>query len=102
MIATLLLAVALDSTPARQSWLGTDKIKHFFVSAFVQSVGYSASRAAGLGRAPSQAVGGGAVALVGVWKEVRDRRRGGAFSTADLVWDAAGAASAAALLNGTP
>lgn len=87
--------------PARQSWLGTDKVKHFLVSAFVQSVGYSASRAAGLGRAQAQAVGGGAVVVVGIWKEVRDRRRGGPVSTADLVWDAAGATSAAALLNGT-
>ena len=101
MIAPLALVVALHAAPPRQSWFGRDKLKHFCMSAMVQSVGYSASRAAGLDRAASQAVGGGAVAVVGVWKEVRDRRRGGPFSRQDLVWDAAGGFAAASLLNGT-
>jgi putative lipoprotein len=101
MIAALALAVLVDSTPPKQPWFGPDKVKHFFVSALVQSVGFSAARAAGLDRQGSQAVGAGAVAVAGVWKEVRDRREGGRFSTSDLVWDAAGSASAAALLNGT-
>lgn len=101
MIAALALAVVLDTTPPKQPWFGVDKVKHFCVSALVQSVGFSASRAAGLDRRVSQAVGAGAVVAVGVVKEVHDRRRGGPFSGKDLLWDAAGATSAAALLNGT-
>ncbi len=101
MMAVFALVFALDGGPPKQSWFGVDKVKHFCVSALVQSVGFSASRAVGLDRGVSQAAGAGAVIAVGVVKEVHDRRRGGRFSGRDLVWDAAGAASAAALLNGT-
>lgn len=101
MIAALALAILVDSTPPKQPWFGPDKVKHFFMSALVQSVGFSAARAAGLDRQGAQIAGAGAVAVVGAGKEVRDRKQGGRFSTTDLVWDVAGAASAATLLNGT-
>lgn len=100
MIAALALVAALNATPPNP-WVGADKIKHFLMSAFVQSVAYSAARAAKLDRGVAQGVGGASVAAVSVWKEMRDRRAGGAFSAADLAWNAAGGLSAAALLNGT-
>ena len=79
-------------------WFGPDKLQHFFASAFVQSIGYGALRAVGAepGAALAGATGGTVVA--GVGKELRDRATHGDVSVRDLVWDAAGAASATALL----
>ncbi len=96
--AALALVFAL-SLPSPRSWLGTDKLKHFVMSAFVHSAAHSLARTAGGRRVASQSVGLGTAAVVGVLKEVRDRRTGGPFSVPDLAWDAAGALSMAALLN---
>ncbi len=83
------------------SWLGRDKLEHFFVSAFVQSVSYSVLRTARASREEAL-VGAAAVTMtVGVGKEVHDLRSGEAFSVRDLVWDAAGAGAATALLSRT-
>jgi len=106
MISGFALALSLASAPAttappKQHWLGSDKVKHFFVSAMVQSVVYSGARAGGLDRRSAQLAGGGAVLVVGVWKEARDRRAARPFSIPDLAWDAAGGLAAASLLNGT-
>ena len=38
---------------AGDHWFGTDKIKHFFLSAFVESVTYSALRASNVRHDPS-------------------------------------------------
>ena len=97
MIVALALVVAVADTG--DSWIGRDKMKHFLVSAFVHSVAYSASRAV-TGRQAAQVLAGGAVVTVGVLKEMSDRRAGRPFSAADLVWNAAGAAGSASLLNG--
>lgn len=102
MIAAFALAAALSAPPLPPLPLpGADKVKHFFVSAFVHSVSFSAARAAGLDRPGAQMSGAVVTMGVGVWKEVRDRRNGGVFSRTDLVWDAAGGIAAGALLNGT-
>jgi len=93
----LLLAVQLALPP----FFGADKVKHFLLSFLVQSTGYSMSRAAGLDRGASQAVGAAGVATVGLLKEIQDKRRGKPFSIGDLAVDAAGGLAAAALLNGT-
>jgi len=110
MTATLLLLalpIRLAMPPARSparlpdSWLGADKAKHFLLAGFAQSVGYASLRIAG---APH---GGAALGAVGVTislatlKELRDRRAYGHFSVRDLVWSAAGAGAAAALLSRT-
>jgi uncharacterized protein YfiM (DUF2279 family) len=100
MIRILLLTVALQS-PARDPWFGADKLKHFLMSAFAQSVGFSVGRAAGLDRRTAHLTGGISAAGVGVWKEMVDRRSGRPFSTRDLLWDAAGAGSAGLLLHRT-
>jgi uncharacterized protein YfiM (DUF2279 family) len=85
------------------SWLSADKLKHFFVSAFVQSVSYSALRTARVSH-DGALVGASALTLVvGVGKEIHDEssRGGEGFSVRDLAWDAAGAGAATAMLSRT-
>lgn len=91
--------VATSHPPDR--WFGADKVKHFFTSFFLQSVAYSSARAAGAGRGGSLAAASAATAIVGVGKEVRDRRSYGVFSYRDLTWDAAGAGLATLMLRHT-
>jgi uncharacterized protein YfiM (DUF2279 family) len=99
VITAIALAALLHALPAVEP--PADKLKHFFLSAFIQSAVFSASRAAGMNRGNAQLVAGVSTMSAGVWKEINDRRRKGAFSRADLAWDAAGALAAASLLNGT-
>lgn len=102
MIGALALAVVVSAQPAADGPLpGSDKVKHFFMSAFVQSLSFSVSRAAGLDRSDAQLVAGISTMSVGLLKELDDRRSGRSFSAADLAWDAAGALAAGAILNGT-
>ena len=97
----LVLAAAL-AAPAAQTggvrWFGVDRVKHFFVSFFVQSAGYGLLRAASLGDGPALAGASAATAAVGLSKEVWDRRHGKSIEVGDLAWDALGAAAASALL----
>lgn len=99
MIATFLLAASLQLQP--DPWFGADKLKHFFMTAFVQSVAYSTLRATNADHRSSLYGASVASAVVGVGKELRDRRVGGEFSVRDLVWDAAGAGTASLLLDRT-
>ena len=99
MITVLALSLALHAPPPGSPWFGSDKVKHFFMSALVQSASFSISRAAGLDHSRSHLVAGITTASVGVWKELHDKRSRKPFSVSDLVWDAAGGAASAALLN---
>ena len=85
--------------PGGDSWFGADKVKHFFMGAFIQSVGYSAARAAGASHQGSLAAATGVTAAVSIGKEVWDAHSGGTPSLRDLTWDAAGAAAATLLLQ---
>jgi len=90
------------AAPHQDAWFGIDKLKHFFMSAFVESVAYSALQAAHVNH--SAALGGaiGVTMAVGVGRELHDRRvPGNLFSVRDLTWDALGAAAGAALLSHT-
>jgi uncharacterized protein YfiM (DUF2279 family) len=82
----------------RDSWFGPDKVKHFFMSAFLQSVTYSALRAADAGHRASLAGATAATAGFSLGKELHDRRTIGEFSVRDLIWDGAGAGAATLLL----
>ena len=93
MIVPLALALSL-TTPPRDRWFGADKLKHFFVAAFTQTVTYSALQAAKVRHGPALAGASAVTAAVSVAKEVHDRRSNGLFSVRDLVWDAAGAGAA--------
>ena len=79
-------------------WFGPDKLQHFFTSAFVQSLGYGTLRAAGAEHRSALAGATAGTIVAGVGKELRDRATHGDVSARDLVWDAAGAASATVLL----
>ena len=87
---------------ARDSWFGIDKIKHFFISAFIESVSYSALQAANAKRRPAMAGAIGVSASFGVARELHDRRTpGNHFSYRDLTWDALGIGAGAAMLKHT-
>jgi uncharacterized protein YfiM (DUF2279 family) len=96
-----LALVAAISVNAANPWLGADKVKHFLLSAFIQSGAFAAARAMGANHSNAQLLAGVTTAGFGIGREVHDRRVGRPFSVPDLAWDAAGALAAAALLNGT-
>jgi len=81
------------------SWLSADKLKHFFISAFVQSVSCSALRTARVSHDGALAGASAVTLVVGVGKEVWDDRSGESFGVRDLAWDAAGAGAATVLLS---
>ena len=97
----LFLVFTLGAHPLQHSsdpWFGPDKLQHFFASAFVQSLGYATLRAVGAEHGAALAGATAGTVVVGVGKELHDRATHGDVSVRDLVWDAAGAASATALL----
>lgn len=101
--AVVLLLVGAGQAHAQggaDRWLGPDKVKHFCMSFFVQSVGYSVTRATGAGPRSSMGVASALTAAVGLGKEWHDRHTTD-FSARDLVWDAAGAGAATLLLRRT-
>lgn len=113
MIGALLLALQLQSatptpTPTQtvtatsdDRWFAADKVKHFLLAAFLQGVGHSALRLAGVRHGHAQA-GSVAVAIsLSALKERADRRAYGHFSVRDLVWSAAGTAASASLTSRT-
>ena len=97
MIVTLAFALQVVAPP--DHWFGADKLKHFFVSAFTQTVAYSALQAAHVKHRPAMTGALAVTAVVAVGKEVHDRRTTGLFSLRDLVWDAAGTGVAVVLLE---
>ena len=92
------LAALLLAGP-RDPWFGPDKIKHFLLAAFTQSVAHSALRLAGASRDVSLVGASATAAAASILKEVYDKRQGRIFSPRDLVWDAAGAGSATIVLR---
>jgi putative lipoprotein len=97
MIAQIAFALALQAPPP-DHWFGSDKLKHFFMAAFTQSVAYSALQAARVHHDQALAGAWAVTATVSVAKEIHDRRSYGVFSVRDLVWDAAGAGAATLLI----
>ena len=99
MIAQVALALSLNAPP--DNWFGSDKLKHFFIAAFTQTVAYSALQAARVDHDPALIGAWAITATVSVAKEVHDRRSYGLFSYRDLVWDAAGAGVATLVIAKT-
>jgi uncharacterized protein YfiM (DUF2279 family) len=104
-LLSLSLAVNLvyaQAAVVRDSWFGLDKIKHFFMSAFIESVTYSALQAARVNHRPALSGAIGVTMAVGVGREIHDMRTpGNIFSVRDLTWDAVGATAGAVLLSQT-
>ena len=83
-------------------WFGTDKVKHFFTSALIQSLAYSVTQVTTKGGRSSLFLSASvASAAAGIGKEMYDRRSYGHFSVRDLAWDAAGAGTASLMLART-
>jgi putative lipoprotein len=101
---TLILAFGLHAGagahPADR-WFGADKAKHFFISAFLESITYSALRSVNVRHDPALIAASTLTLSVGVGKELYDRHSYGLFSVKDLTWDVAGNAAAATVLAHT-
>jgi uncharacterized protein YfiM (DUF2279 family) len=96
---TAIVIQAADSTPKpHDSLFGLDKPKHFLLSAFVQSFAFASLQATGASYSSDIAGATVATAAVGIGKELHDRKTTRLFSFGDLFWDAAGAATATAML----
>jgi uncharacterized protein YfiM (DUF2279 family) len=94
--------VFAQTAVVRDSWFGIDKIKHFFMSAFIESVSYSVLQAAHVKRRPALSTAIGVTAAFGVAREIHDKRTPGKwFSYQDLTWDALGIGAGAAMLTHT-
>jgi hypothetical protein len=106
MVALLLAAATPSGAHAqergprvRDSVVGIDKLKHFLLSGFVESVTFAGLQAAGAGRGTSLTGAGTVTATVAIGRELHDRRATGLFSFGDLLWDALGAGAAMLLLT---
>jgi len=94
--------VYAQTAVARDSWFGIDKIKHFFMSAFIESVSYSALQAAHANHRTALTGAIGVTMAVGVGRELHDKRTPGKwFSYQDLTWDALGATAGVVMLSHT-
>lgn len=88
--------------PHEDAWFGIDKLKHFFMSAFIECVTYSALQAAHVKHRPALGGAIGITLAVGVGREIHDWRvPGNLFSVRDLTWDAIGTAAGAVLSSHT-
>ena len=81
--------------------VGVDKVKHFFIAGFVESMSFAGLQAAGTNRSTARASALTVTAIVSVAREVHDKRKKGLFSVRDLAWDAIGAGAALLVLNKT-
>jgi uncharacterized protein YfiM (DUF2279 family) len=97
MGVVLAFALSLHGAPGRQ--IAPDKVKHFFLSAFVESASYSALRLGGVEHDAALVGASSATIAVGIGKEVSDARSGGRFDVRDLAWGLAGGAAAAVVLE---
>ncbi len=87
-------SLPVHSLTPRDTFLGPDKVKHFLLSAFIESVGFSGMQVIGANRSTSLAAATAVTAAAGLTRELHDRRTKGLFSLGDLTWDALGAGAA--------
>jgi putative lipoprotein len=110
-LAAAAITFALLSSPAaghsqtvtrpQDAWFGPDKVKHFFIAGFIESVAFAGAEAAGARRSSSLPAALSVVAAISIGREVHDRRTKGLFSVRDLAFDALGATAAFFLLRHT-
>lgn len=94
---SFVLSFSMLATP--DGWFGADKVKHFVLSSFIQTVSYSSLQAAGVEHRAAMISSIGMTTVVGVGREIHDGRVKGRFSGRDLVWDGLGIAAGAAVCN---
>jgi uncharacterized protein YfiM (DUF2279 family) len=83
------------------SFVGPDKVKHFMMSAFLESMGFAALQALKVDRSASIGAATAATLGIGFARELHDRKATGLFSLGDLTWDGLGVASALLLISHT-
>ena len=78
-----------------------DKVKHFLMAGFVETVTFAGLEALGADKSPARS---GAIAMtvsVSLGREIHDRRTKGLFSFKDLAWDFLGGTAAMLIINKT-
>ena len=100
-ISAIALVAVLQFPLFGDTWFAADTVKHFFFTAFTQSVVYASARASGMERRDALRASIGIAAGAGLAREVYDARVKGRFSVPDLVWDAAGVAATTEMLRRT-
>src|SRR5216117_2329875 len=102
LAANVVYAQAAAPQPHPDAWFGIDKIKHFFMSAFIESVSFSALQAARVHHRSAMAGAIGITFGLGLGREIHDKRTpGNIFSVRDLAWDVIGTGAGAVLLSHT-
>lgn len=94
-------APPVHSTKPKDALFGPDKVKHFLIAGFVESVMFSGLQAAGANRNAARSGAISAAAAASIGRELHDRKTKGLFSIPDLVWDALGVGAALVVLNKT-
>lgn len=84
---------------AKDSILGIDKLKHFLLAGFVESVAFAGLQGVGADRKTSLAGAGATVVVVSIGREIHGKRTTGLFSLGDLAWSALGAGAAMLVLT---
>lgn len=83
------------------SFTGPDKVKHFFMSGFIEAIGFAALQGINVNRGVSLGAATAATLGIGVAREVHDKRTKGLFSLGDLTWDTLGTGAALLLISHT-
>ena len=76
LVFTLHFGRSAQEHPGGDNWFATDKTKHVFVAAFVQSISYTSLRAAKVPHAGALAGATAVSAAVSLGKEIRDKQSG--------------------------
>lgn len=98
----VVFAQAAATQHHQDAWFGIDKIKHFFMSAFIESVSYSLLQASGVHHRSAMAGAIGITIGLGIGREIHDKRvPGNIFSVRDLTWDLLGTGAGAILVSHT-
>ena len=101
--AIVLIAAPLEAQKVKppDPMFGVDKVKHFFIAGFVESMSFAGMQAVGSSRSTARTGAIGAAAVVSIAREIHDKKKKGLFSVRDLAWDAIGASAALLVLNKT-
>jgi uncharacterized protein YfiM (DUF2279 family) len=103
VLAGLALAFPLEAQSPRPAdpLFGVDKVKHFFIAGFVESMTFAGMQSLGASRSTSRITAIKATSIVSIGREIHDKKKKGLFSVRDLAWDAIGAGAALVVLNKT-
>ena len=101
MLGAQTASAQASSTKPKDAAFGPDKLKHFFIAGFVESIAFAGLQASGTNRNTARSGALAAVVGASIGRELHDRKTKGLFSIPDLVWDALGAGATLLILNKT-